>query len=114
MVTLHKINALAEGKVLECVGQDGGDNFRFLILHTSPSHYEALGKIVLANASVSYSSSGSMEANLLLQWLETLFERWPGAKNIPWAVHELEEKTQRFIHEVREGIREAQPKPQGD
>ncbi|MBO1437142.1 hypothetical protein [Meiothermus sp. CFH 77666] len=101
MVTLHKINTLAEGQVLECVGQDSGDTFRMLIMHTSPSHYEALGKVTLSNASVIYQSSGPMTPDLLLQWLDTLFDRWPGAKTIPWAVHDLDDKTQQFVREVR-------------
>ncbi len=101
MITLHKINALADGQVLECVGQDSGDTFRMVILHTSPSHYEALGMVSLINASVNYQSSGPMTADLLLQWLDTLFDRWPGAKAIPWAVHDLDEKTQQFVREVR-------------
>lgn len=102
MVTLHKINALREGQVLECVGQDSGDSFRMLIMHTSPSHYEALGKVTLSNASVTYQSSGPMAPDLLLQWLDTLFDRWPDAKTIPWAVHDLDNKTQQFVREVRE------------
>lgn len=101
MVTLHKINALLEGQVLECVGQDSGDNFRMLIIHISPSRYEALGKVTLSNASINYLSSGSMTADLLLQWLDTLFERWPGARTTPWAVHDLDNKTRQFMREVR-------------
>ncbi|WP_299428853.1 hypothetical protein [uncultured Meiothermus sp.] len=107
MVTLHKINALREGRVLECVGQDSGDNFRMLIMHTSPSHYEALGKVTLSNASITYQSSGPMAADLLLQWLDTLFDRWPRAKTLPWAVHDLDHKTRQFVHEVREAARVA-------
>lgn len=78
--------------MLECVGQEAGDTFRIIVKHTSPSHYEALGKIVLANAETHYQASGPMTPNLLLQWLNTLFERWPGTKTIPWAIHDLDEK----------------------
>lgn len=101
MLTLHKINNLAEHQVLECVGQDSGDTFRIIVKHTSPSHYEALGKVTLRNAETLYQSSGPMTSDLLLQWLHTLFERWPEAKNIPWAAHDLDEKTQQFVREVR-------------
>lgn len=101
MITLHKINNLAEEQVLECVGQDAGDTFRIVVKHTSPSHYEALNKITLSNASVHYQSSGPMTADLLLKWLDTMFDRWPAAKTIPWVVHDLDEKTQQFVHEVR-------------
>ncbi|GIW24971.1 hypothetical protein [Meiothermus sp.] len=104
MITLHKINHLAEGQVLECVGQESGDTFRIIVQHTSPSHYEALGKVTLSNASVHYQSSGPMTADLLLQWLDTLFERWPGAKSIPWVVHDQDEKTQQFVREVRKAV----------
>jgi hypothetical protein len=102
MITLHKINSLAEHQVLEYVGEDAGDTFRIIVKHTSPSHYEALGKVTLKDASVNYKSSGSMTPDLLLQWLDTLFDRWPKAKNIPWALHDLDEKTQQFVREVRQ------------
>jgi hypothetical protein len=105
MITLHKINSLAEEQVLECVGQESGDTFRIIVKHTSPSHYEALGKVTLSNASVNYQSSGPMAADLLLQWLDTLFDRWPDAKTIPWAVHDLDNKTQQFVREVREAAK---------
>lgn len=101
MLTLHKINALAEGQVLECVGEDSGDTFRILVQHTSPSHYEALGKVTLREGSVHYQSSGPMTPDLLLQWLETLFDRWPTAKTTPWVVREQNEKTRAFAQEVR-------------
>lgn len=101
MLTLHKINSLAEHQVLECVGQDLGDTFRIVIRHTSPSHYEALSKVTLHNAHTHYQSSGPMTPDLLLQWLNTLFERWPGAKTASWATHDLDEKTQQFVREVR-------------
>ncbi|AWR87110.1 hypothetical protein [Meiothermus taiwanensis] len=104
MLTLQKINSLAGHQVLECVGQEAGDTFRIIVKHTSPSHYEALGKIVLANAETHYQASGPMTPNLLLQWLNTLFERWPGTKTIPWAIHDLDEKTQQFVREVYKAI----------
>lgn len=102
MFTLNKINNLAEHQVLECVGEDSGDTFRIIVKHTSPSHYEALGKVTLKDASVNYQSSGSMTPDLLLRWLDTLLERWPEAKNIPWILHDLDEKTQQFVREVRQ------------
>jgi len=101
MVTAQKIKELREGLVLECVGQDSGDIFRLVVMHTSPSHYEALGKVTLSNASVAYQSSGPMDTDLLLQWLDTLFDRWPVAKTMPWAEHDLDNKTRLFVSEVR-------------
>jgi len=114
MITIHKINALPEGQVLECVGEDAGDTFRIVITHTSPSHYEALGKVTLSNASVNYLSSGPMAADLLLQWLDTLFDRWPRAKANPWAMCDLDHKTQQFVREVRKAARETHSKSKGD
>lgn len=101
MITLHKINSLAEHQVLEFVGEDSGDTFRIVVKHTSPSHYEALSKVTLSNGETHYQSSGPMTPDLLLQWLDTLLERWPGAKTIPWVLHDLDEKTRQFVREVR-------------
>ncbi|MCS7058069.1 MAG: hypothetical protein NZ849_03260 [Meiothermus sp.] len=105
MLTPHRINSLAEGHVLECVGEDSGDTFRILVQHTSPSHYEALGKVTLRGGSVHYQSSGPMAPDLLVQWLETLFDRWPRAKATPWVVHEQDERTRAFVQEVRKAVK---------
>ncbi|RDI94662.1 hypothetical protein DV704_11010 [Meiothermus sp. QL-1] len=102
MVTLSKINSLAEGQVLECVGEEAGDTFRILVQHTSPSHYEALGKVTLKGGQVHYQSSGPMTAELLLQWLNALFDRWPGARAVPWVARPHNEKTRQFVQEVRQ------------
>ncbi|MBI5812675.1 MAG: hypothetical protein ACOYW9_01120 [Deinococcota bacterium] len=103
---VERINALPENHVLECLLQESGESIRLVILHTSPSHYEALGHIVTRNAKHLYPHSGPMTAELLVHWLDTLLVKWNPEGSISWREHPLDEATRQFIATVRQSAAE--------
>ncbi len=101
MLTVQKINRLTQDQVLEGIGENSGDALRVVVAHTSPSHYEAVGEIHLRSGKAHHPCSGPMTADLLVQWLETLLEKWPPNQNLAWAEHPLDDKTRGFIGQAK-------------
>ena len=99
---VERINALAENHVLECLLQEAGESIRLVILHTSPSHYEAVGQIVTRSAKHLHPHSGPMTAELLVHWLDTLLVKWNPEGSVSWREHPLDEATRKFIATVRQ------------
>ncbi len=102
----ERINALPEDHVLECLLQESGESIRLVILHTSPSHYEALGHIVTRSAKNLFPHSGPMTAELLVHWLDTLLVKWNPEGSVSWREHPLDEATRKFIATVRQSAAE--------
>jgi len=90
MLTVQRINRLAQDHVLECVDA----SLRVVIAHTSPSHFEGVGEFYPHGAQPQRVASGPMNADLLAQWLETLPEK---CRSLTWAEHPLDPKTRAFI-----------------
>lgn len=102
MLTVQRINRLAQDQVLEGLGEHEGDTLRVVVAHTSPSHYEAVGEFRLRSGKLHRPCSGPMTPDLLVEWLETLLERWPSEQTVSWATHPLDEKTLQFIRQAKE------------